>query len=266
MKDMLRVAVSAAKSSGSYISKASKKTNELEVSEKQLHDYVSEVDRNSEIIITTLIAKHFPEHRILGEEYGHAGGTKSDYQWVIDPLDGTTNFLHSIAHYAVSIALIYQGEIVIGVVYDAAKDELFHAVKGEGAFLNEEKIGVSDKTSISGALIATGIPFNGENLEKVSSFTATMENILALQTSGIRRLGAAALDLAYIACGRYDGFWETNLQPWDIAAGILLVTEAGGVVTDLNGGNNYLQTGNILASNISVHSPMLSVTDKYNGE
>ena len=148
-------------------------------------------------------------------------------------------------------------------VYDAAKQDLFYASKGHGAYRNNAKIRVSQSLDIQGALLATGIPFSGKNLKQVSSFTNTMEKLLELQTSGIRRLGAAALDLAYTACGRYDGFWEANLQSWDIAAGALLVTEAGGVVTELNGDCDYLKSGNVLAANQYVHKEMLNVTSQY---
>ncbi|MCL4122366.1 UNVERIFIED_CONTAM: hypothetical protein GTU68_032404 [Idotea baltica] len=262
MNEFLKIAVEAATSAGEYIKQSAHKIERLKITEKSVHDYVSEVDRHSEIIITDLLAKNFPEHRVLGEEHGRCGNDSSDYQWIIDPLDGTTNFLRSIPHYAISIALLHKGEIVIGVVYDVPKSELFYACKGQGAFLNQVEINVSQKKSFQGSLLATGVPFNGENLEKISSFTTTMESLLALQTSGIRRLGAAALDLAYIACGRYDGFWEANLQSWDIAAGALLVKEAGGVVTDLNGGNEYLKSGNILAACKQVHAQMLVVTSR----
>lgn len=263
MDNLLSVAIQAATDAGTYIARSASEIGQLNIIEKSLHDYVSEVDRNAEKIIRSHILKEFPSHTILGEEYGSGGGSDTDYKWIVDPLDGTTNFLRSIPHYAVSIGIAYNNELTIGVVYDPAKDDLFYAQKGKGAFLNKTKILVSQKPSIQGALLATGVPFNGKNLEEISSFTSTMEGLLAFHTSGIRRLGAAALDLAYIACGRYDGFWEANLQPWDIAAGALLVTEAGGIVSDLNGGDEYLTSGNILAANQCVHKPMLSITNKY---
>lgn len=263
MDNLLSVAIQVATDAGTYIARSASEIGQLNIIEKSLHDYVSEVDRNAEKIIRSLILKEFPSHTILGEEYGSGGGCDTDYKWIVDPLDGTTNFLRSIPHYAVSIGIEYNNELTIGVVYDPAKEDLFYAQKGKGAFLNKTRISVSQKSSIDGALLATGVPFNGKNLEEISSFTSTMEGLLAFHTSGIRRLGAAALDLAYIACGRYDGFWEANLQPWDIAAGVLLVTEAGGIVSDLNGGDEYLSSGNILAANQHVHKPMLSITNKY---
>ncbi|MBX2849645.1 MAG: inositol monophosphatase [Acidiferrobacterales bacterium] len=262
MDNYLKLAIEAATAAGDYISDAAGKLDQLEVTQKKLHDYVSDVDRNAEKIITSTLLTEFPGHSILGEEFGESAGCESDYHWIIDPLDGTTNFLRSIPHYAVSIALQHKGVLAVGVVLDVPKGDLFFAQRGMGAYLNHNKITVSERISIEGALLATGVPFNGENLKKISSFTSTMENLLGLQTSGIRRLGAAALDLAYIACGRYDGFWEANLQAWDIAAGALLVTESGGVVSDLNGESDYLNTGNVLAANKSVHKSMLAITSK----
>lgn len=265
MNQFLKIAIEAATTSGRYIEEAANNIDKLEVSQKSLHDYVSEVDRHSESIITSLIVDNFKQHRILGEEYGQQGGLQSDYQWIIDPLDGTTNFLRSIPHYAVSIAMLYKGELELGVIYDPCKQDLFYAQKGQGAFLNDSVISVSQRATIEGALLATGVPFNGENLTQISLFTQTMEGLLSLQTSGIRRLGAAALDLAYVACGRYDGFWEANLKSWDIAAGALLVAEAGGKITDLDGTQDYLKSGNVLAGSKEVHKAMLSVTKRcYN--
>ncbi len=262
MNEYLNIAIQAATKAGQYIAESANKLDEIEVTEKSLHDYVSEVDRNSESIISSLILKNFTEHRILGEEYGQQGSSDSDYQWIIDPLDGTTNFLRSIPHYAVSIAMLYKGELALGVIYDPAKQDLFYAEKGQGAFLNRMSISVSKRPTIKGALLATGVPFNGDNLTQISSFTRTMEELLSLQTSGIRRLGSAALDLAYIACGRYDGYWEANLQSWDIAAGALLVAEAGGQVTDLDGSSRYLESGNILVGTVELHKTMLNITKR----
>jgi len=257
-----QVAIDAALTAGSYIHEAAASINELEIRQKSLNDYVSEVDRYSETLITSAISESFPSHSILGEEYGQQGGSDLKFQWIIDPLDGTTNFLRSIPHYAVSIALACDGVIELGVIYDPCKKELFCAEKGKGVFLNKQKISTSSQDNIKGALLATGIPFSGENLAKISSFTSSMQGLLALQTSGIRRLGAAALDLAYVAAGRYEGFWESGLKSWDIAAGALLVTEAGGVVSDLHGGEAFLQTGNILAANEAVHNSMLKITKR----
>lgn len=262
MKTYLEVAVFAAKLAGQSILESAKGVTSLMVEQKTLHDYVSEVDRRSEQIIVEEIKLHFPDHQILGEEYGEQGAADSDYQWIIDPLDGTTNFLRSIPHYAVSIGLRVNGVITEAVVFDPAKNDLFIASRGKGASLNSMPLSVSNLSSIRSGLLATGVPFSGDNLANVSSFTNTMEGLLALQTSGIRRLGSAALDLAYVAAGRYDGYWEASLKPWDIAAGVLLVEEAGGMVTDLQGGNDYMHSGDVLAANSAVHSDMLEVTSR----
>lgn len=263
MDKFKQVAIDSALSAGHFILEATKSVDQLEVTEKSMNDYVSEVDRHAEKLIFTALLEAFPDHSILGEEHGEQLGAEQRYQWVIDPLDGTTNFLRSIPHYAVSIALLIDAQVVLGVIYDPAKKDLFVAQKGGGAFLNKQPIRVSDSGGINGALLATGIPFSGDNLLNISSFTATMTDLLALQTSGVRRLGAAALDLAYVAAGRYDGFWESNLKPWDIAAGILLVTEAGGIISDLKGGDTFLQTGGVLAANKLVYADILGVTKRH---
>lgn len=257
------VAEQAARLAGDFIQQAASNISALHIEQKSLHDYVSEVDRGAEQIIVKTIRKAFPDHRILGEEYGLLGESSAEYHWVVDPLDGTTNFLRSIPHYAVSIAVLRRGELVHAVVFDPAKNDFFYAGKGQGAYLNGDQISVSNSASIQGALLATGVPFSGENLAHIDSFTKTMVGLLECQTSGIRRLGAAALDLAYVAAGRYDGFWEANLQTWDIAAGALLVSEAGGKVSGLQGDDRFLQTGHILAANVPVHGDMLKITSSH---
>lgn len=262
MDKIFKTAVMAAQSAGLFIQQSTKDLTCLNVEQKSLHDYVSEVDRGAEKIIVDLIVESFPEHQILGEEYGSQGGVSAEWQWVIDPLDGTTNFLRSIPHYAVSIAVLKNSEIEYAVVYDPAKDDLFVARRGQGAYLNDLPLKVSAASSIKGSLLATGVPFSGNNLNRIDAFTDTMSGLLACQTSGIRRLGAAALDLAYVAAGRYDGFWESNLKVWDIAAGVLLVQEAGGVVSDLAGASEYLKSGNVLAASPNVHPEMLIVCQK----
>jgi len=259
MDTILETAIYAAQQAGEFIQNSAQNISDLNVEQKSLHDYVSEVDRGSEDRITSIIKHAFPTHRLKGEEHGEQAGQNTDYCWVIDPLDGTTNFLRGIPHYAVSIALLIKGVPSVAVVYDPAKNEMFTAVKGQRAKLNDQQIVCSNSKSAKGGLYATGVPFSGKPLEKLNAFTNTMHGILALQTSGIRRLGAAALDLAYVATGRYDGFWESNLQIWDIAAGVLLVQEAGGVVTDLHGRADYLETGNVLAANKSTHKELLEV-------
>lgn len=277
MNSIQTIAEQAARSAAQLIKRAAHDIGVLNVEQKSLHDYVSEVDRGAEKIIVSEILKAFPDHQVLGEEYGiqsntlrakassGAGGPlnaegSAKYRWVIDPLDGTTNFLRGIPHYAISIGVFEGSDLIHAVVLDVAKDEFFSATKGQGAFLNGCVIRVSERATVNGALLATGVPFSGENLAQINSFTNTMVDLLQLQTSGIRRLGAAALDLAYVAAGRYDGFWEANLQVWDIAAGVLLVQEAGGRIGDLSGGVNYLETGNIVAANRGVYEDIIRVT------
>lgn len=262
MKRIQEVAISAAQKAGEFILEASSDIRSLDIEQKSLHDYVSQVDRGAEERIVKTIKDHFPDHGIVGEEFGQQGQQISDYSWVIDPLDGTTNFLREIPHYAVSIAVLHKGIVVCGVVFDPTKNELFCAVRERGATLNGIPISVSGRSSIVGSLLSTGVPYSGENLARLDMFTDTMTGLLECQTSGIRRLGAAALDLAYVAAGRYDGFWEASLKSWDIAAGALLVTESGGAVTELNGGGDYLQSGHILAASSAVHEDMLSVTSQ----
>ena len=263
MKTILETAISAAHLAGEYIQKSAENLSLLNIEQKTLHDYVSEVDRGAEKIVVDQVLAMFPDHQILGEEYGSQGNDGGQWQWVIDPLDGTTNFLRALPHYAVSIGVLKGGVIQYGVVYDPAKKDLFVASKGEGATLNNVAINVSSSDSIKGGLLATGVPFSGQNLDNIEPFTNTMTDLLQCQTSGIRRLGAAALDLAYVAAGRYDGFWESNLKIWDIAAGVLIVEEAGGLVTDLSGGEGYLTSGDVLAAPRSVHKDMLAVCKRH---
>jgi myo-inositol-1(or 4)-monophosphatase len=260
MNSILDVAIQAAKLAGKSIQAAAVDISALNIEQKTLHDYVSEVDRESERIVVQKIQSEFPTHQIIGEEFGQQGSANAEFQWIIDPLDGTTNFLRSIPHYAVSIGVRKSGELEHAVVFDPAKNELFVASRGQGATLNGKPIQVAQLSSIRGALLSTGVPFSGKNLEEIDAFTATMTDLLALQTSGVRRLGAAALDLAYVAAGRYDGFWEAKLKVWDIAAGILLVEEAGGKVSDLKGEGDYFESGNIVAANSAVHDTMVSIT------
>lgn len=264
MNDILEVAKQAAIKGGEIIEAGAKRRGSLKIEQKSLHDFVSEVDRDSERAVIEHILNIFPDHHIIGEEFGqHTGST--NIAWVIDPLDGTTNFLRGIPHYAVSIGVLVDGVLEHGVVYDPSKNEMFTASRGLGSYLNGKVIQVSDLTSSRGGLYSTGVPFSGDNLAKIGDFTDTLIGILQQQTSGIRRLGSAALDLAYVAAGRYDGYWEANLQIWDIAAGVLLVTEAGGQVTDLHGQQQQLETGNILAAGTRVHRDLLRVTSHCYG-
>lgn len=251
MHPMLNTAVAAARSAGSIIVRYIDRIDSLTIATKARNDFVSEVDRLAEHEIIQKISRAYPEHGILAEESPEKKG--NEYQWIIDPLDGTTNFLYGIPHYAVSIALKYRGRIDQAVIYDPVKDELFTASRGQGAQLNSRRIRVNNRKDMNGALLATGIPFRED--QDLDLFIETMRCLIP-DTAGIRRPGSAALDLAYVAAGRMDGFWEFSLQPWDIAAGILLVEEAGGRVADLRGGKDPLESGNIICGSPRVFQAM----------
>ncbi len=268
MEKIFEVAKEAALQAGHFIQSNVSGVDQLQIEQKSLNDFVSEVDRGSENIIRELITQAFPCHSILGEEYGTSYGGRqyaehndpeSDYKWIVDPLDGTTNFLRGIPHYAVSIAVTYKSKPVVGVVYDPVKEELFSAIVDKGAQLNGKSILCRDLPTLQGSLLATGVPFSGPLLDNLGLFTRSLSDLLSQHTSGVRRLGAAALDLAYVAAGRYDGFWEAQLHPWDVAAGALIVREAGGIVSDFNNENTFLETGNIVAANADMHSAMVRI-------
>lgn len=252
------IAISAAREAGAIINQASRSIDTLQVQTKSLHDYVTNVDKACEDAIVRTLTRYFPDHAVLSEECGLVGQTNSEYVWVVDPLDGTTNFIHGFPQYAVSIALRRGNDILEAVVYDPFKDELFTATRGEGAKLNGRRIRVSGRTAFGAAVIGTGFPFRGgddfEGYAKV--FTK-----VAKQTSGIRRAGAASLDLCYVACGRLDAFWETGLKPWDLAAGSLMVLEARGLVTDLNGDEGYLDSGCIVAGSPKIFGALLPIVN-----
>jgi len=243
MHPFVNIAVRAARKAGDIILRYIDRAPQLDVDAKSRNDFVSEVDRRCETAIIDVIRNAYPGHAILAEESGRHDG--SEYEWVIDPLDGTTNFLHGFPQYAVSIACKHKGEIAHGVVYDPLKQELFAASRGSGAVLNDRRIRVSRQRTLEGALIGTGFPFReNANIDRyLTGLKALMQT-----TAGVRRAGAASLDLAYVACGRLDGFWEYGLKEWDLAAGALLILEAGGLVSEPDGGDRFLQSGNILAS------------------
>jgi myo-inositol-1(or 4)-monophosphatase len=226
---------------------------QLQVSIKGPGEFVSTADLKAERVLRTELTKGRPGYGFLMEESGATAGSDAKNCWIVDPLDGTTNFLHGLPHWAISIALEREGEIVAGVVYEPLRDEMFWAEKGAGAFLNDRRLRVSARRQLSEAVIGTGIPFaqRGDH----ESYLGTLGAVMAA-TSGVRRFGAASLDLAYVAAGRLDGYWEFGLAPWDIAAGILLVREAGGYVTDLAGGHGMLGSGDVLAANDHLHLPL----------
>jgi myo-inositol-1(or 4)-monophosphatase len=267
MQPMLNIALTAARKAGQLILRASEELDMVKVEEKGKNDFVSEVDRRAEDEIIYHIHKAYPEHGIEGEEGGVKEGRNgpSDYVWVIDPIDGTTNFLRGIPHYAISIACKYRGKVEHGLVYDPVRDEAFSASRGRGAKLNDRRIRVSSLKTLDGALIGTGIPFRSHADSQLPAYIKSLEAV-ARETAGIRRAGAASLDLAYVAAGRLDGFWEIGLKEWDIAAGALLVQEAGGMVGDFKGGNTYLNSGNIVAANPKCFKSLLQTVNRYLGD
>jgi len=243
---MLTIAVRAARAAGNIILRATDNVADLTIETKRRNDYVSEVDRQAEYTIIDTIRRAYPDHGILGEETGASGNESPEYRWIIDPLDGTTNFLHNVPQYAVSIALERNGRLELGVIFNPVNQELFTAERGGGAFLNNRRIRVAGLRNLEGALLGTGFPFRPEqDIDRYLSTFKALHGPLA----GIRRAGSAALDMAYVAAGRYDGYWEFNLHPWDIAAGVLLVREAGGMVIDFAGDDDVLRTGNVIAAN-----------------
>lgn len=240
---MLNIAVRAARNAGKVILQKFEEKDKVEVLQKGSNDFVTNVDKDAEAMIRDTIFKSYPKHSIVGEELGQQLGSDADYLWVIDPLDGTTNFIKGIPHFAVSIALKVKGRTEQAVVYDPIRGELFTATRGQGAQLNSKRIRVNKATDLSGTVLATGFPFKQKHHieEYMNAFSA-----LFVHTADMRRAGSAALDLAYVAAGRVDGFFEIGLKPWDTAAGQLLVKEAGGLVTDFAGGNNQDKSGNIV--------------------
>jgi myo-inositol-1(or 4)-monophosphatase len=229
---------------------------QLQVSMKGPADFVSNADLKAEKLLRAELSKGRPGYGFLMEESGESPGSDARHRWIVDPLDGTTNFLHGIPHFAISIALERDGEIVAGVVYDPTRDEMFWAEKGAGAYVNEHRLRVSARRSLGDAVIGTGIPFRGHGDHP--SYLAALAAVMGA-TAGVRRQGAAALDLAYVAAGRYDGFWEFGLSAWDVAAGILLIREAGGYVSDLAGGHDMLGSGDVIAANDHLHLPLAAL-------
>ena len=252
MHPMLNIAIRAARSAGNLIIRSLQHVEHLEVTTKGRNDFVSDVDRLAEQEIINTIKKAYPDHAILAEESGEAG--ENETVWVIDPLDGTANFLHGFPHYCVSIGIMVKGRIEHGVVYDPLRDELFTATRGAGAQLNDRRLRVTKQKSLENSLVATGFPFKYH--QHFPAFS-NMVSAIFPQVADLRRGGSAALDLAYVAAGRIDGYWEIGLQKWDLAAGILLVEEAGGVVTDFIGGNGYVEHGNIVAGSLGVQQAIL---------
>lgn len=254
MHAMLNIAVRAARAAGRVLSQAYGEPQTFEIQKKSQNDFVTNIDKAAEHAIITTLLKSYPEHTILAEEAGVVGGHDSDYQWIIDPLDGTTNFIRGIPHFCVSIALSVKGVIQHAVIYDPLRDDLFTASRGAGAQLNGYRTRVTQPKSLEGALLATGFPF--KHKEIFPHYQKVFQSFFE-PAADIRRAGSAALDLAYVASGRLDGYWEFGLRPWDIAAGALIVRESGGLVTDFAGGTNHLKSGNIVAGSQKILQPML---------
>ena len=259
MHPMLNTAIKAARRAGNLINRASLDIDQIKVNVKQQNDFVTEVDRAAENTIIETLREVYPSHAILAEESGETTGD-SEYQWIIDPLDGTTNFIHGFPQYAVSIALTHKGVLAHAVVYDTNRNELFTASKGAGAFLNDKRIRVSKRVKLEEALLGTGFPYR--MFEHIDTYLAIFKE-MTRRSAGVRRPGAASLDLAYVASGRLDGFWEFGLSPWDMAAGALLIQEAGGLVSDLDGDGNYLKTGNIVGGNPKVFNQLLQAIQPH---
>jgi myo-inositol-1(or 4)-monophosphatase len=250
----INIAVKAARRAGRIINQAADNLDVLTVRHKSLNDLVSEVDRASEAAIIQIIHAAYPDHAILAEESGASGA--SEYVWIIDPLDGTTNYLHGFPQYCVSIGVAHRGVLTHGVIFDPTRNDLYTASRGRGAFLNDRRMRVSRRTKLIDALVGTGFPFR--MFDHMDAYIAILRELMG-KTAGIRRPGAAALDLAAVAAGRYDGFWEIGLSPWDMAAGALMVLEAGGLVGDLQGDEHYLQRGMIIAGNPKIFGQLLQV-------
>ncbi len=253
MHPMLNTAVKAARRAGSLLVRYADRVDRLRVEQKGHNDFVTEVDRQAEAEIIAILRAAYPDHGILAEETGTHSGD-DDFVWIIDPLDGTTNYLHGYPQYAVSIALRYQQRMEQAVVFDPLRNELFTASRGRGAQLNDKRIRVSAVSQMDRSLLGTGFPF--KSMEHLDTWISMFRTLLP-KTSGVRRAGSAALDLAHVACGRLDGFWEIGLNPWDMAAGALLIEEAGGMVGDFDGEQTHLQSGNIVGGNPKIYPELL---------
>ncbi len=254
VQPLVNIAVSAARKAGNLIMRNLDRVDQLQVTHKARNDFVTEVDRNAEAAIIDIIRRAYPDHAILAEEGGGSDTSAGDsgVRWIIDPLDGTTNFLHQLPHFAVSIGIQVRGRLEHGVIYAPCTQDLYTTSRGDGAQLNNRRIRVSGSKDMDAALIGTGVPINNALLDDY----LPMLRQVASKTAGVRRAGSAALDLAYVAAGRLDGFWEIGLKPWDIAAGLILVQEAGGIVSELYGAAEPLESGNVLAATPKLHEAL----------
>jgi myo-inositol-1(or 4)-monophosphatase len=258
---MLNVAVSAARAAGAIINRAALDIESVRIAQKQINDFVTEVDQKSEAAIIETLLTAYPGHGIWAEESGREHGAQdSEFVWIIDPLDGTTNFIHGFPIYCVSIALAFKGKVEQAVVYDPTRNDMFTATKGRGAYMNERRIRVSKRTQLQDCLVSTGFPYRpGDNLPQyMSMFSDVVQRVAA-----VRRPGAAALDLAYVAAGFSDAFFESGLQPWDVAAGSLLIQEAGGLVGNFSGEADFLEQHECMAGNPKIYGQMVPLLSKY---
>ena len=262
MHPMINTAVKAARRAATIINRASFDIDQVRVTQKNHNDFVTEVDKAAEEAIISTLRQAYPDHAILAEESGASANLHDENEnvWIIDPLDGTTNFIHGFPQYAVSIALQHRGQITQAVVYDPTRNELFTASKGAGAFLNDKRIRVGKRDRLADALIGTGFPYS--DLSGLDEYLK-MFKIMTEKSAGLRRPGSAALDLAYVAAGRLDGFFEKKLKPWDMAAGALLVTEAGGIMANFSGESDYLYKGDVIAGSPKVFSQMLNLLTTF---
>lgn len=268
MQPMLNIALRAARKAAIHISRSVGQLDRIEINTKGVNDFVTEVDRAAEQIVISELQRTYPEHAILGEESGFIPGSRADkegqeeYVWVIDPLDGTTNFIHGLPHFCVSVGCLRNGRMEHAVIIDPIRNEEFVASRGDGAQLNGRRIRVSKRASLDGALLATGFPFKPHQAKHLDDHMAIFKK-LSSAPAGIRRNGSAALDLAYVAAGRYDGYWEMGLKQWDIAAGALLVLEAGGLVSDFRGGSNFYESGNIICGSPKCFKGLLATVQPH---
>ncbi len=257
---MLTAAVKAARKAGSIVSRATLNLDTITVTTKRKNDFVTEVDKAAEEAIIDIIRKAYPDHGILAEESGASGKSDAEHVWIIDPLDGTTNFIHGFPQYAVSIGVTHKGILAHGVIFDPVKNELFTTSRGKGAYLNDRRMRVSGRIGLKASLIGTGFPFR--EIDNFDEYMAMFKSVTR-ETAGIRRAGSAALDLAYVAAGRLDGFWEIGLSPWDIAAGALMIQEAGGLISNLDGDGDFLNAGNVVCGSPKVFTPLLQLVGKH---
>ncbi|MCO6524206.1 MAG: inositol-1-monophosphatase [Candidatus Schmidhempelia sp.] len=257
MHPMLNIAVRAARKAGNLIIRSHENPDSIQINTKSANDFATNIDRAAEALIIETIKRAYPDHTIIGEESGLEKGNDSETQWIIDPIDGTTNFIKGFPHFSISIAVRVKGRTEVGVVYDPMRNELYTASRGQGAQLNGYRIRVTNAKDLNGSLLATGFPFKAKQFSE--NYFRVMEKLF-IKVADFRRTGSAALDLAYVAAGRVDGFFEIGLKPWDIAAGEIILREAGGVITDFAGGVNYMASGNIIAGNPKIVKDFINTT------